>query len=113
MQIKKEKIYTHPDCGYNGSKQLRTEHALNKLEAVVMDNQFRQMRQNLVFYGVPETSSENTMDTVCNVLAKKMKIAEGRIKKPGFIKGDISMDIGRIEWAKFPANHRQDLLCLS
>ena len=75
------------------AKQANTEAALKKLQDQITENQTRQMRLNLMFYGAPEYSKENALATVSDILTKKMKIPEARIKRPGFIKGDISLDI--------------------
>jgi len=75
------------------ARQTRTEEALVKLQAEVLDSQRRQMLHNLVFYGAPEMSRENTLSTVMDIMTKKMKIPSSRLNKPGTIKGDISLDI--------------------
>ena len=62
------------------ARQLKTDEALKKLQATVIDNQVRQMNHNILLYGVPESASENTLGIVHSFLTKKMKIPANRIK---------------------------------
>ena len=73
--------------------KLENSHLTQTVAILVLDSQRRQMLHNLVFYGVPEMSSENTLNTVSDIMTKKMKIPSSRLNKPGARKGDISLDI--------------------
>ena len=91
--IKQENSFLKDTVATLEARQAHTDILLAKLESQVLDSQSRQMRMNLVFSGVPEKTEEKCLNTVIDVMKKKMKISGGRIRLPGGSTGDVSVDI--------------------
>ena len=74
-------------------KNLKLEKKVEALSAKLEDQEWREMRDSMVFYNVEEAKGENCQHVVEKFLTKEMNVPGEFIYSPGNLAGEVRIDI--------------------
>ena len=87
-------------------KNLKLENEVERLSQKVEDLQWRDMRENLVFYSIPESNGEDCENVITKFLVDEMKINPEDIYSHGNLIGEVRIDVAHRVGKKSAASVR-------
>ena len=87
-------------------RSLRLESELEKVNKKLTEMEWREMRQNLVFYNIEELPDENSIDLVTSLLQNSLSITTGSTSPLGNGSMHVEIDVAHRIGSKLTGKHR-------